>query len=305
MDYKKIFRSRKLRHRILKALSFIPDKTMVKLQYRIKFGCWPDFKNPKKYNEKIQLYKLYYRNPDMTICSDKFAVRQYLTQKGFGDLLPELYGVYDKAEDIYFDRLPDKFVIKTNDGSGGNNIIICKDKSKLDYSSIIKEVNSWLNLKNLNPGREWAYNNIPKSLIIIEEYLENPDDPGGGIEDYKFFCFDGKIEMLQYDEGRYGNDHRRNFYDTNWNDIHVVCGKPNTDRIVPKPKNFEKMKEIAVSLSKGFPHVRVDLYSVRDKIYFGELTFYTGSGYSLWLPKDYEFELGMPFDISSFYPPKK
>lgn len=288
-----------MRHRILKLLSFIPDKAMVKMQYRIKFGRWPDLKNPKRFTEKIQLYKLYYRNPLMTVCSDKYTVRKYLEDKGLGHILPKSYGAFTNGNDIDFSKLPDRFVIKTNDGGGGNNIIICKDKSQLDIPETITKVNSWLNIKNINPGREWCYTGIPKSMILVEEYLENKEDPEGGIEDYKFYCFDGKPFVLQYDAARY-TSHKRNFYDMDWNDIKVISGCPPVDHEVPKPDNFEDMKRLASSLSEGFPHVRVDFYSVNGKVYFGELTFYTAAGYCSFDPDSFDEALGREFDVSSF-----
>lgn len=299
MNYKKIFKSQAVRHRILRMLSFIPDKTMVRLQYRIKFGRWPNLKNPVRYTEKIQLYKLYYRNPLLPVCSDKYAVREYLEKRGYSNLLPRLYGVFSRGEDIDFEKLPQKFVIKTNDGGGGDNILICKDKKSLDTQAAIKRINGWLNKKKLNPGREWAYTQIPKSVILIEEFLENEKDPEGGIEDYKFFCFDGKIYCIQYDEGRY-SDHRRDFYTEEWENMHFLNGKPALGYDVPPPPNFEEMKKIARELSTGFPHVRVDLYSVKGKIYFGELTFYTASGYGWFKPDEYDKKLGAQFDTSTF-----
>ena len=303
MDYKKIFRGKRLRQNILRFLSFVPDRTMVRLQYRIKFGRWPDLRNPKRFTEKLLLYKIDYHNPLMPVCSDKYAVREFLENKGLGNLLPELYGVFDRADDIPFESLPDKFVIKTNDGGGGDNIVICRDKRSLDIPSVVRRVNSWLGKKNANPGREWAYSLIPKSVVIVEELLENPDDPEGGIEDYKFFCFDGKPFCLQYDRGRQG-DHRRNFYDMDWTDMHIKSIKPGLDSTVPVPEGFDEMKRVAAALSKGFPHVRVDLYSVGGKVYFGEMTFYTAAGYTWFDPDSFDTVLGDQFDVSSFLPKK-
>ena len=303
MNYKNLFRSRKLRYSILRFLSFVPDKTMIKWQYRIKFGTKLDFDNPKRFSEKLQLYKLYYRNPLMTQCSDKYAVREFLKNKKMDYLLPKFYGAFDRGEDIDFDKLPDKFVLKTNDGGGGNNIIICKDKSQLDIPRTIKELNSWLNMKNLNPGREWCYKHIPKSVILIEEYLENPKNPEIGIEDYKFYCFDGQPFCIQYDEGRYAQ-HYRDFFDMDWNNLQIQSGKPRKPTNTPMPENFEEMKLIAAKLSEGFPHVRVDLYSVAGKIFFGEMTFYTAAGYVYFDPDKFDEIMGSRFDISSFYPKK-
>lgn len=304
MNYKKIIKTREMRHKILKMLSFVPDRPMLKLQYRIKLGRWPNLKNPTRFTEKVQLYKMYYRNPDVPVCSDKYAVRGYLEKKGLGHLLPELYGVYERAEDIDFATLPNRFVMKTNDGGGGNNIVICKDKSKLDIPATVMELNSWLNKKDINPGREWGYSLIPKSVIMVEEFLEDADHPGETIEDFKFYCFHGEIFCIQHDVGRYMENHTRTFYDPDWNHMHVKMLIDDNEEEEPRPANLEEMKKVVKELAKDFPHVRVDIYSVNGKIYFGELTFYTGAGYNRVDPDDFDLRMGERFDIASFMPAK-
>lgn len=299
MNYKKLFKSRQTRQRIMRILSFVPDKTMLKIQYRMKLNRPLNLNNPERYTEKLQLYKLYYRNPDLGRCVDKFEVRNYIREKGIEIKFPILYGVFSKAEEIDFNSLPEKFVIKTNDGGGGDNIIICRDKKKLDIAQSIKTLNSWLNKKNNNAGREWAYTQINKSLIIVEEFLENKDNPEGGLEDFKFFCFDGEPFCVVHDGDRYIG-HKRNFYDLEWNNLHISSDCENFEKEVPKPKNLEKMINLAKELSEGFPYVRVDLYSVEDKVYFGELTFYPWSGYVQYRPDEFDFRLGKMFNTSSF-----
>lgn len=125
MNYKKIFRSQQLRFRIMRMLQWVPDSVMLRVQYRIKMGFWPDFKHPKRFTEKLQLYKMKYRNPVMHQCVDKYEVRKYVESKGLGHILNELYGVYDKPEEINFDALPDKFVMKTTTGGGGYKCYCC------------------------------------------------------------------------------------------------------------------------------------------------------------------------------------
>lgn len=147
MDYKKIFKNQQLRFSILKALSFVSDSTMLSWQYRIKTGRKLNLKNPIRYTEKIQLYKMYYRNPDLPICVDKYEVRSYVSKKGLSHILNILYGVYDVAEDINFKDLPDRFVIKTTDGGGGQNILMCHQKAELDIPKTILDVNSWIEQK--------------------------------------------------------------------------------------------------------------------------------------------------------------
>ena len=157
MDYKKIIKSQKLRFFILRLMKFMPDSLMLRLQYRIKLGRKLNLKAPERFTEKIQWYKLNYRNPLMGRCVDKYAVREYVKSKGLENTLTVLYGVYDNAEDIDFTLLPQKFVIKSTDGGGGENIFICKDKSKLDIPQVVKAISGWKNKKNINAGREWAY----------------------------------------------------------------------------------------------------------------------------------------------------
>lgn len=301
MNYKKYIYSRKIRFTILRILSFVPDRIMLSWQYKIKLGRKLNLSAPKRYTEKIQLYKMYYRNPDLPICVDKYEVRKYIESKGLGHILNDLYGVYAKAEDIDFSKLPDKFVIKTTDGGGGNNIIICKNINQLDVNATIKEVNSWLNKKDIDPGREWAYTGMKKSQIIVEEYLENENNPDAGISDFKFLCFSGKPYAVVYDVDRY-IEHKRNFYDMKWNNLHVTSDCSGFDDGDMKiPEGFYEMADIAKKLSEDFPFVRVDLYYTKGRVYFGELTFYPWSGYVQFNPDQFDFELGQKFDISSFY----
>ena len=300
MDYKKIFKSRNIRYRILRILSFIPDKAMLRLQYRIKMGRWPDFKSPQRYTEKLQLYKIYYRNELLHECVDKLAVRAYIQKKGLGEKLVKLYGFYKKGEDIPFDTLPSRFVLKTNDGSGGNNIVICRDKSQLNIAETIERVNSWLNLKDINAGREWAYTGIKESVIIAEEYLENPVAPESGLEDYKFMCFNGEPRFIVHDGDRFIG-HKRNIYDTEWNNLHIDSDCESFSGDTPKPENLNEMLDVARLLSNEFPFVRVDLYNVKGKIYFGELTFYPWSGYVRFNPSDFDLKMGELFDIKAFH----
>lgn len=280
-------------------LSFVPDATMLKWQYRIKTGRKLNLKNPQRFTEKLQLYKMYYRNPALPVCVDKYAVRGYIEQLGLGSLLNNLYAVCDRAEDIDFEQLPDRFVVKTTDGSGGNNILICRDKSQLDIPAAIARINSWLDTKSVNAGREWAYTGIDRSRIVVEEFLENEANPQAGIEDFKFFCFDGKPHCIVNDCDRYIG-HKRNFYDLNWNNLHISSDCPAFEDNGEKPAGLEEMTEIASELSKGFPFVRIDLYYTGGKVRFGEFTFYPWSGYVNFAPKEFDYELGALFDTSSF-----
>lgn len=294
MNYKRIIKSRQQRFAILKTLSWVPDCIMLRVQYRIQNGRWPNLKYPKRYTEKLQLYKMRYRNPVLHKCVDKYEVRKYVERKGLSNKLNKLYGVYSKAEDIDFKKLPNRFVIKTTDGGGGNTIIICNDKSKLDIPSTIQKVNSWLNASRANAGREWAYVDIEKSQIIIEEYLENSVNPDAGIEDFKILCFNGEPKYIIVDKDRY-IDHKRNFYTIDWKRVDVDTDHEQFYEDYPQPNNLDEMLDIARKLSKEFPHVRVDLYNIDGRILFGELTFYPWSGYVQFTPDEFDFHLGSLF----------
>lgn len=300
MNYKKIIPNQRIRFFILKVLSFIPDYIMLSLQYYIKMGRKCNFKKPIFWTEKLQLYKMYYRNPVLGICVDKYEVRHYIEQKGLKENLVKLYGVYHNANDINFNTLPNQFVLKTSDGGGGNNIIIVKDKSSLAIDSLRQQLNSWINIKDINAGREWAYTQIKKSQILIEELLINPTSPDAGIEDFKILCFHGSPKYIIVDKDRY-IDHKRNFYDVNWIKVDVTTDHSQFDTPYPRPKNFDNMLEIAKLLSKDFPFVRVDLYNIDGNIYFGELTFYPWSGYVKFSPINFDAHLGSMLDEKTFH----
>ena len=291
--YKIIFRSQKLRHAILDVLRFVPDKPMIQLQYRIKMKKRLNLKNPQTYTEKLQWYKLYYRDELMTCCADKHSVREYLSGRGYQELSCKEYGVFDRPEDIVFEDLPEKFVIKTTNGSGTN--IICKDKNSFDVTKAVKEIKSWLKRDCYGLGREWAYKDI-KPRIIVEEYLEDKENPYDGINDYKFICFGGKVHYVVFDADRYVN-HKRNIYDADWNYIDVGTDCEKLGDVVEKPEGFEEMKRIAEDLAKDFPCVRVDLYWVNNRAYFGELTFYPWTGYVVFDPEEFDAEMGTKFEL--------
>lgn len=298
MDYKKIVRNQDTRLKILKLLDFIPDKLMIKLQYKIKTGRKLNLKNPKRYTEKIQWYKLYYRNAKMKEYVDKYLVREYVKKKKLDFILNDLYGVYDSPEEINFNELPDGFIIKLTSGSGGN--IIVKNKGEINQSEIRKQLNDWLTQR---PGRvagEWAYPETSK--IIIERLLKR--NKFNDLPDYKFFCFNGKVEYL-YVMIDYVDNHDKgkcSFYTADFKKLKYRRSEYGPiDIELEKPKNFEKMKRYAEILSEDFPHVRVDFYhSDEGEIVFGELTFYNGSGYTTFAPDEFDYILGDKFDVAAY-----
>jgi hypothetical protein len=300
MDYKRIIKSQRLRFRILNALRWVPDSVMLRLQYRIKMGFWPDFKHPKRFTEKLQLYKMKYRNPVMSQCVDKYEVRKFVEKKGLGNTLTTLYGVYDKPSDIDFGMLPDKFIMKTTDGGGGLNVIIVDDKSKADYDDIMQKLSLWNGRKKsgVSAGREWAYTGIKQSRIVVEELLEDERNADGSIEDYKMMCFNGTFRSLWIDKNRY-SDHHRGFWDANLHFLPNVTSDHDTFTTPPVlPGNMNEMVKIAEKLSEDFPYARIDLYNIKGRIYFGEITFYPWSGYVKFHPDEFDYQLG---DFFTFY----
>ena len=270
---------------------------MLAIQYLIKLGRWPNFKSPKRYTEKLQVYKMQHRDPLMGICVDKYDVREYVSKVGLSSILNDCYGIFNTAEDINFEKLPNKFVAKTTDGTGGNNVYICKDKSTEDIGKIRQLLNSWLGVKDYNAGREWPYTQIKRSRIIVEKLIES-DNTEGDLPDYKFFCFNGEVFCSYMTKG-YSLDHlsaQMGFFDRDFNLLNVTRTDYLPIRNQPdKPKNYELMVNYAELLSKPFPHVRVDFYNVGGKIIFGELTFFTASGYMQFIPDTFDLEMGKAF----------
>lgn len=296
MNYKKYLKNQKLRFAILNSLKWIPDKTMIKLQYRIKLGRKLNLKNPQRFTEKLQWYKLYYREPTMHKCADKYEVRDYVRSKGLEKILNKLYGVYDTPDEIDFYKLPNNFVIKTTSGGGGQNVLIVDKKNEPNYDEIKKKLNEWLSIKiSKSLGREWAYEGN-NNRIIIEKYLESSKQ---GIIDYKFFCFDGKVEYLYVISDRnLGNNAKLGIYDKYFNKLNISRTDEEIQNIsFVKPINYEQMVKYAEILSHDFPHARIDLYNIEGKIIFGEITFYDGSGYMSFNPDSFDFELGKKFKL--------
>ena len=292
--YKKVFRSKALRFRILSMLRFIPDKWMLRLQYRIKCGRKLNIYAPQRYTEKIQWYKLYYRDPLMRICADKYLVRKYIEDKGLEHILNDLYEVFTTPNDINFDKLPEKFVLKVSNGSSTN--LLCTDKSQLDLQKVKRQFREYLIQSNSNAGCEWVYND-GNPVIIAEKLMEDALQPNGTLRDYKILCFNGEPEFIICVDGRYTDNYCHVVYDTNWNKQDVVIGESSAAADYECPGNFEEMLQIARTLSADFPAVRVDLYSIQGKIYFGELTYFPWSGYMKFKPDEFDFVLGEKFTL--------
>lgn len=295
--YKKLFKSQKMRFQILSLLRFIPDKPMLQLQYWVKFKRKLNLKAPERFTEKVQWYKLYYKNPLMPRCSDKYQVREYIKGKGLEHILNDLYCVFDRPEDIKLDQLPDKFVMKLSNGCGTN--LLCRDKSRLNEEAVIRDFKDFVFKVNANLGREWPYMQA-KPVIIAERLLEDETHINNAVNDYKIFCYDGKPEYVICISDRYSDRCNHLVYDTNWSKIRVASEDARIDEDAPKPENLQEMLDVAAKLSEDFPFARIDLYSLEGKIYFGEITFYPWSGYMEFEPEEFDFVLGEKFALRKY-----
>lgn len=273
----------------------VPDKMFLKIKYRIHCGKKLNLKNPQTFNEKLQWLKLYDRKDIYTTMVDKYEAKKYVASViGEEYIIPTL-GVYDKFDEIDFDKLPNQFVMKCTHDSGG--IVIVKDKSKFDKEVARKKINKFLKRKFYYTNREWPYKNV-KPRIIIEKYMEDKKD--GELRDYKLFCFNGKFEMMFIATNRQGEgDTYFDFFDRDFGHLPFTNGHPNAPELPHKPKGFDEMIRLAEKLSKGIPHVRVDFYDVNGKIYFGEMTFFHWSGFVKYEPEEWDYKIGKMLDISS------
>ena len=266
------------------------DKRYLEMRYSLSFGHRLRLENPQTYSEKLQWLKLYNHRPEYTTMVDKYAAKKYVADIIGEEHVIPTYGVWNRAEDIEWDKLPKQFVLKTTHDSGG--IVICRDKDKLDKCAAIKILNKGLETDFYAKNREWPYKNVPRR-IIAEKYVESRPDTHD-LPDYKFFCFDGEVKALFVATERQNpnEDVKFDFFDADYNPLHFRQGHEHAKKLPEKPKNFDLMKRIATELSKGIPHVRVDLYEVEDQVYFGELTFFHFSGFTPFTPEEWDKRFG-------------
>jgi len=286
----------KLKTFLYRLALLVPDRWFVALKFRKNMGRWPDLRNPKTFNEKLNWLKLHDHNPIYTTMVDKFEAKSYVASI-IGDeyIIPTL-GVWERAEDIDFDSLPDKFVLKTTHDSG--RVIICHNKSALDQEKVIREMRYSLRRNFYASTREWPYKNV-KPRIIAEFLLETHD--GEDLKDYKFFSFNGRVKFMKIDFDR-STCHGANYYDRKFNLLEleesVDCPR-DSNRNLQRPENFSKMIEFAEVISKGTKFLRVDFYEVDGHVYFGEATFFPASGIGHLSPDNADLELGRLIDLDN------
>ena len=267
----------------------IPDKLFLRLSYYFRMGKWLHLKHPKTFNEKIQWLKLYGRRLIDTVLSDKYAVKEYIAKTIGSQYVIPLLGVWDRFEDIDFDSLPNQFVLKCTHDSGG--VVVCKDKAAFDKEAAKNVINKGLQNNYYVYSREKAYRDIPRR-IIAEEYKE--DAATKDLRDYKFFCFDGipKVLFIATERQSQNDETKFDFFDVDFNHLPFTNGHPNAAIPPEKPKRFEEMKQLAATLSKGIPHVRVDFYEANGQVYFGEMTYSHWGGMKPFEPEEWDRILG-------------
>lgn len=264
---------------IVNLLWWLPDKIYLKLLYRALLGKKLNLSNPETFSEKQQWLKIHYRKPLLTTMVDKISVKSYVANKiGEQYVIPTL-GIFDRFEDIDFDNLPDSFVIKTTHGGGNTGVAICQDKRNFNYEMARTKITNSLKANSYIHVREWPYKDVVKR-VLVEEML--PLDSHGDITDYKFFCFNGSVDCVMVCIERNISHVKYFYFDKEWNLLKInTYGKSvSSDFTLPKPPKFEEMIELASKLSQGLPFVRVDLYNIDGRIYFGEYTFFHGAGFS-------------------------
>jgi hypothetical protein len=266
----------------------IPDKLFLKYQYHYVFGEKLNLKHPKKFNEKLQWLKLYDRNPLYTTLVDKYAVKGWVAERIGEDYIIPTLAVYDCAEQINLDDLPNQFVLKCTHDSG--SVVICKNKESFDLKAAQRILNNSLKTDFYKKHREWPYKNVPHR-IIAEEYMK--DIVTDELRDYKFFCMDGVCKALFIATERMKNvEPYFDFYDTDFNHLDIIQGHPNSPSIINKPESFELMKGLASRLSRGIPNVRCDFYEVNGRVYFGEMTLFHFGGIVPFYPEEIDIEWG-------------
>lgn len=264
----------------------LSDLQYAKMRYWLEIDRPLNLKNPKRFTEKIQYIKLFERTNQRQQVADRTEVRKYVSQKAGEDYLIPLIGVFDELTSEVWESLPSQFVLKANHGCGMLQIV--RNKNQADFNKVREKTKTWQNTDYYRFGREWVYKELPKTLVVEKLIL----DASGTIpSDYKFFCFDGRVEVIQVDTGRF-EDQKRNLYDRNFKRLEAELLYPNFEGRQDKPALLEVAIEVAEKLSSEFNFIRVDLYVLENHVYFGELTNYPGNGFIPFKPEEMEVKMG-------------
>jgi len=271
----------------------LSDKSYARVRYKLERGIFPNLKNPERLTEKIQLLKLFDRNPLRQRVADRMEMRDYVSGKSTSDHLVPVLGVYDTFEKKDWSRLPNQFVLKANHGCGFVKII--RDKPSEKFEKIKQLTEYWQRQDYSRLGREWVYKDLPRSIIAEELLLS---DSGDIPRDFKFTCIHGKAEFVQVDIGRF-DDQRRNLYDRDFNLLDVKLLYPQfVERKLEKPGLWDDAVQLSEILAEEFDFIRVDLYLVDGKIYVGELTNFPGSGFIGFDPDEFDKKMGKKLSLS-------
>lgn len=277
-----------LRKIVLELSKKIPDRMFLKIRFKQRMGRKLDLKNPKTFNEKVQWLKLYDRKKFYSNLVDKFEVRKVVEERiGQEYLIRLVGGPWHSFDEIEFSQLPDSFVLKCTHDSGG--LVICKDKNELNLQYAKDKIQKSLDTNYYWHSREWPYKNV-EPRIIAEEYME--DGKTKELRDYKFYCFNGIPKLMMIVTNRGEGTTRADYYDMEFQHQEFTWGYPMADIQPEKPVCFELMKNLAIKLSQGLPEIRVDFYEVDGHVYFGELTFFDGSGMQKIEPKEWDIKMG-------------
>lgn len=269
-------------------LKNMPAADFLRRYYLAQMGKPLNLENPVRYTEKLQWLKLWDHRPEYTTMVDKYAVKAYVAEKIGPEYVVPLLGAWDRAEDIDFDALPERFVLKTTHDSGG--IVVCRDKASLDIPAARRKLRRFLKRNYYDHNREWPYKNV-KPRIISEAFLE--DSRLGELRDYKFFTFGGEPKVLYIAQGRgSGAETTADFFDMEFRHLPFTIDHDMAPIPPEKPENFELMQELARKLSRGTPQLRVDFYEVDGKVYFGEMTFFHCTGMHPFHPEEWDYRFG-------------
>lgn len=269
---------------------YLSDKAYLSLMYCAAFRKYMNWTNPQSYNEKLQWLKLYDHNPLYVSLVDKYEVKRYVADLIGEEFIIPTLGVWDKFDDIDFNKLPNQFVLKCSHDSGG--LVIVKDKSKLDFSVAKDTIDNCLKRNFYWISREWPYKAV-RPRIIAERYME--DSETRELRDYKFFCFNGepKYLFIASDRSKGNKEVKFDYFDVNFNRLPMrQAAHPNSNYDIRRPKTFDEMLSLAKVLSKGLIQVRIDLYEINGKVYFGEYTFFHHGGFVPFIPEKYDYEWG-------------
>ena len=274
-------------------LDRLPDEKFLRLLWKARFGTELNLQAPRSFNEKMQWLKLYDRNPLHTLLVDKYAVKKYVSdQIGEKHVIPTL-GVWKAPEEIDFDALPERFVLKCNHTSG-EGLILCKDKSRLNRNKAIAEMEKAIKSDYYLTYREWPYKDVPRK-IIAEPFMEDRKAVELGLDSlpvYKFLCFEGEPRIIQTIQNDKMPNESIDYFDPSWNLLSMRQNYPNSAIPTAKPEQLSEMLAIARKLSQGFHFVRVDLYEINSEIFFSEFTFFSDAGFAPFEPPEWNDALG-------------